>query len=369
MKIHAELRQKFAFSVLFLMGPNLLIGCSYRARQDTWIALAAVTVLMVLWGFVLAKIEITHPGKDVFELVKSLPKLFVKPMILILTVFCIGQAALTLRTYSGFVHVVSLPNTGILVLLALSCTVIYWFLQRDRKTLLRFSYLSVIPIVFIVLLLFLFLIPAFRTENLFPVAYRNTENTLYCTVENLAFPFGNAFLLLGLNHACDKPKRERLFYFFVMLAAGGISLIIVLQNILLLGGALSDGLDFPYNFAASLVNVGDFFSRIEVFSSLFFFLSAIVRTAYLADLARKGICSLISADSNKIALPFVFFLFAYSAVAFDNTNSVFNYLQIFPFVAIPLQFLFPLLILMCSVMKNRRRGRRAGILREENRVL
>lgn len=339
-----KLRQNMAFSILFLMGPNLLIGSSYRAEQDTWISMLIMTGILVLWAFVLARISVLCPGQDVFSLLKLLPKWISYPLTGMITFYCFSQAAITLRVYTGFVHIVSLPNTSILILLVLLCLTVWFFLCREDQVLYRFSYITIIPIVFIVLLLFGFLAPMFRIENIFPIFYNNTADVLFCAAENLAFPFGNAFLLLGLSFHPNESKKNWKMWLWIVIISSALSLIIVLQNLLLLGGRLSDALDFPYNFSASLVNVGDFFSRIEVFSSLFFFLSAIVRSAYLMKLTSRGIENLIPVKPKPIALPLVMLLCGYSAIAFDNTNSIFNYLQIFPYIALPLQFGVPLIL-------------------------
>ncbi len=353
MSVSPKLRQKFAFAILFLMGANLLIGSSYRAERDTWISMLITSVIMVLWALVLARISILHPGKDIFALLKVLPKWISYPLIGIVTFYCFSQAVITLRVYSGFVHIVSLPNTGILIVLALICLVVWFFLRNADSMLFRFSYVTLIPIVILVVALFLLLASKFRVENLFPIFYKNTRDVLYCAAENVAFPFGNAFLLLGISFNPENPKKERKTWLWVVVISLALSLIVVLQNLLLLGGSLADELDFPYNFAASLVNVGDFFSRIEVFSSLFFFLSAIVRSAYLMQLVLKGLCHLFPIQKDAMAFPLITLLCGYSAIAFENTNSVFNYLQVFPYIALPLQFGIPLIILFRAIRQKR----------------
>lgn len=337
-------RQNGSFAILFLMGANLLIGSSYRAEQDTWISMLITSAILVLWMLFLSKISVQYPGKDIFDLLKMIPKWIGYPMIGIITFYCFSQAVITLRVYAGFVHIVSLPNTDILILLALISLTVYFFLFQEDIMLYRFSYIAIIPIVFIVFLLFVFLFQMFRAENIFPIFYHNTADVLYCTAENLAFPFGNAFLLLGLSFYPNEPKKEQKAWVWIAVISSVISLLVVLQNILLLGGKLSNTLDFPLNFSASLINVGDFFSRIEVFSSLFFFLSAIVRSAYLMKLVSRGIRSLIPAEEKFIVFPLILLLCGYSAIAFDNTNSVFNYLQVFPYFALPLQFCVPLIL-------------------------
>ena len=362
MKAYSHLRSRVAFAVLFLMGANLLIGNSYRAEQDTWISVLLASVVLVLWTFVLARISKLFPGKDVFSLLAMLPKWIGFPLISITTFYCFSQTVITLRVYSGFVHIVSLPNTTILILLVLISLTVWFFLLNDNEVLYRFSYITIIPIIFIVLLLFVFLAPMFRAQNLFPIFYNNTGDVLYCTAENFAFPFGNIFLLLGISFCPNEPKKERNVWILVAILACLLTLIIVFQNLLLLGGKLSNALDFPYNFAASLVNVGDFFSRIEVFSSLFFFLSAIVRSAYLMKLTSRGVQRLVSVSQKAVAFPLITLLCAYSAIAFENTNSVFNFLQVFPYIAFLVQFGIPLVIWFVCERTARRKNEERGEL-------
>ena len=367
MNSNPKLRQKGAFAILFLMGANLLIGSSYRAEQDTWISMSITSAIMILWVLVLSKISILFPGKDIFALLKLFPKWISYPLIAIVTFYCFSQAVITLRVYSGFVHIVSLPNTSILILLALICLIVLFFLQKEDSMLYRFSYLTLIPIVILVVMLFVLLAPLFRVENIFPIFYKNTKDVLYCTAENIAFPFGNAFLLLGLSFSPENKKMEQKTWLWVAIVSLSLSFIVVLQNLLLLGGPLADKLDFPYNFAASLVNVGDFFSRIEVFSSLFFFLSAIVRSAYLMKLVLKGISNLIPIQKNHFAFPLLLLLCGYSAIAFDNTNSVFNYLQVFPYIALPLQFGLPLVI--WCFCKKERKNKKESVTRVQPNII
>ncbi len=355
MKKMPQVRQKFAFSVLFIMGANLLFGCSYRAEQDTWISMLLAVVTLFIWILVIARISVLHPGKDVFQLLKMLPNWFAYPMIFLVSFYCFGQAALTVRAYAGFVHIVSLPNTSILIFLALTAGIVFLFLNQEDGVLFRFAYMEALPIGLIVLALFLLLYNMFRVENLFPILYENTENLLLCALQNFSHPFGNVFLLMGISFFQEDPQKNTKTWLGVAGCAGALSLIIVFQNLLLLGGKLSNSLDFPYNFAASLVNLADFFSRIEVFASLFFFLSGIVRSSYFMKLVSKGVSSLFPVTPKAMALPLSFFLFGYAAVAFNNTNSILNYLRIFPIIALPLQIGLPFLLWVTSELRKKDR--------------
>ncbi len=356
MKKIPQIRQKAAFAVLFIMGANLLFGCSYRAKQDSWISMFFATVALFIWVFVIARLSVLYPGKDIFQLLKILPRWFSFPMILFVTFYCFGQAAMTIRAYAGFVHIVSLPNTSILIFLALTVGIVFLFLCREDSILFRFAYMESLPIVFIILLLFLLLLNMFRVENLFPVFYNNTKDVMLCSMENFSHPFGNIFLLLGLTFFPEDKKKNTKTWLVIVACAGFLSLIIVFQNILLLGGELTNSLDFPYNFSASLVNLADFFSRIEVFASLFFFLSGIIRSSYFMKLVSRGLVSLAPVSSKAMALPLSVLLFGYSAIAFNNTNSILNYLKIFPFIAMPLQFALPLIVWLTAEIKSKRKN-------------
>lgn len=355
MIMEPRIRQTVSFSVLFLMGANLLIGCSYSAEQDSWISLLISIGVLILWGLVLARISVLNPGKDIFGLLTLFPKWLRYFFTMVIAVYCFGQAAWTVRTYAGFARMVSLRNTELIVILVLTCLSIWFFMNREDVVLHRFSYVVFLPIVGIMFLIFLLLVPMFRTEQLFPVLYDNTKEVFVCSLENLSFPFGNAFLLLGLISFPDQPKKERNTWITICAVAGGLSLLIVFQDLLLLGGKLASVLDFPYNFSTSLVNVADFFSRLEVFASLFFFLSAIFRSAYMLKLVSRGIRSLISVPPKSIALPLAALLCGYASIVFESTDEVFNYLSVFPYFAIPIQFGLPISLWICSEVREKKR--------------
>lgn len=348
-------RQRILFSVLFLMGANLLLGGSYRALQDSWISLLIAVGILLLWGAVLARLSVLCPGKDIADLLSMFPSPVKKILEILLAVYCFGQAAVTVRTYAGFARVVSLPNTDLFYLLALFSLASVYFLRRDRVYLLRFSYGVVIPIVFIIVLIFVLLLPLFRGELLYPILYDNVENIAVCSAENLSFPFGNAFLLLGILTEPKEKGKTYASWFLGCGLAGILSLLIMMQNLLLLGGRLAENLNFPYNFSTSLVNVSDFFSRLEVFASLFFFLSAVVRSSYCLKLTQKLIANLCSAEERGLGFPLAFLLCGYCLVMYDNTNAVFGFLEIFPIIAMPIQFILPSILWLCAELRARRR--------------
>lgn len=351
----AETRQRFAFASVFLLGANLLVGSSYHAEQDSWISAAAAGSILILWGIVLWRISRLAPGEDVVTLLKhfsKFPRIF---LTIAVGIYCLSQGALILRAYAGFAQAVSLPRTDLFFLLLLSCGAVFALLRREDRILYRFSYLSALPILVTVLLLFFFLIPHFRSELLRPILYQNTPRVMVGAVENLSYPFGNAFLLLGVLSFPESNRKEGVTWLLSCCSAGILSLLIVLQNLMLLGGRLCSSLEFPNNFAASVVNVGDFFSRVEVVAALVFYLSAILRTAFFMKTAARAVGSLIPVPATELSLPLSALLLGYSSILFRNTDSLFHYLEIFPFVALPLQFGLPLILWILLEIRARKK--------------
>ena len=345
-------RQRILFSVLFLMGANLLLGGSYRAKNDSWISLLVAIALLLLWGLILARISVLYPEKDIFDLLHLFPKIPRKILTVFLIVYCFGQSAVTVRTYAGFAHMVSLQNTDLFFPVAMFSLAMIFFLRNDTTVLLRYSYVATIPVILIIILLFFILFSGFRGELLYPIAYKNGTEIAAGAIENLSFPFGNAFLLLGILSERSAPNKTYGSWFVSCSVAGILSLLIMFQNLLLLGGELASNLNFPYNFSTSLVNVADFFSRLEVFASLFFFLSAVARSAFCLKLSEKGLATLFSIEEKTISVPFIAFFCGYCLIMFKNTNTVFNYLEIFPIFSIPLQFILPILLWLLAERKK-----------------
>ena len=364
----SPIRQRFALGTVFLLGGNLLVGSSYRAAQDSWISALAAAVLLIVWGLLLWRISRLAPQKDIIALLDLFPAPIRRALTVIVGIYCLSQSSLILRAYAGFAHTVSLQRTDEFFLILLSCAVVFVLLKGEMRILLRFSYLSLIPILLTIALLFFFLIPHFRSQLLFPILYENTEGVLLCTADDFAYPFGNAFLLLGLFSLPENRRKEGVLWMTSCASAGLVSLLIVVQNILLLGGRLCAALEYPNNFAASIVNVGDFFSRVEVVASLVFYLSAIVRTSFFMRKAAGALCALTSVTEHEVAFPLTLLLLGHSAVLFRNTESLFHYLHVFPMIALPLQLGLPLAIWLilefraqCKARSVNRRSRRISL--------
>lgn len=337
------LRQSASFCVLFLMGAFLIFGGSFRGGRDAWISLLIAGAGLLLWALVLARVTVLCPGKDLFGVMELLPRWLRLFFTVAVTVYCIEQTALILRSYAGFARIVSLPNTPVPILVFLCCVPIWMILRRDISFLCRFSWISALGVAGTVVFLFLSLIPRYDLSHLLPVLYRDTENVAVGALDEITYPFGNAFLLLGIIPFSD-PKRTRRFWLGASATAIALGFLIVFQCLLSVGGELSRTFQYPYDFTASLINIGNFFTRIEALASLVFFLSVVVRCVYFSFLAIRGIRTLAPRCTGDLSLPFVLFLGAYSCVIFANTDAVFDYLAVLRYVAPPLQYGFPFLL-------------------------
>lgn len=349
----AQLRQSFAFVVLFLMGANFIQGGSFSAKQDSWLSTILSFLVLILWFCLLARISVLEPGKDVFTLLADLPGIVGKPLAFLLIFYCIDQAVLVLRAYAGFSRIISLQNTPLPVLLFFNFLILFLFLKQDERFLYRFSYVAFIVIVPCVVFLFSMLFSDFRPALLFPMLYKNMRNVTAGALNNLSYPLGNAFLLLGIYRFRDGKQARKLFTLSSVVALI-LSLLIILQCIFLLGGNLSQALNFPYDFTATLINVADFFSRIEVFASLIFYLSVIVRAVYFVRKSISGVASVFSVDASSLRLPMTFLLFGYSCVLFTNTDSIFDYLSIFKYFSFPIQYGIPLMLWIVAEVRHRK---------------
>ena len=352
----SPIRQHFALGTVFLLGGNLLVGSSYRAAQDSWISALVAAALLIVWGLLLWRISRLAPQKGIVALLDLFPVPVRNALTVAVGIYCLSQSSLILRAYAGFAHTVSLQRTDEFFLIVLSCAVVFVFVKGEKRILLRFSYLALIPILLTVALLFFFLIPHFRWELLFPMFYENTSNVILCTAEDFSYPFGNAFLLLGLYSRHEDRGKEGALWLTSCASAGLVSFLIVVQNILLLGGKLCASLEYPNNFAASIVNVGDFFSRVEVVASLVFYLSAIVRVSLFMRTAADALGVLTPVSKKEAAFPLTLLLLGHSAVLFQNTESLFHYLRIFPMLALPFQLGLPLSIWLILEFRVRRRS-------------
>ena len=113
-------RQMISIIILFTLGGVLVSGGSNESMNDAWLATIAAMLLILPVILMYCRIVSLYPEMDFFQIINEIfGKVFGKIILALFTVYAFHVGTLTMRSFSEFLQVVSLPETSQLIILIL----------------------------------------------------------------------------------------------------------------------------------------------------------------------------------------------------------------------------------------------------------
>jgi spore germination protein KB len=105
-----------------------------------------------------------------------------------------------------------------------------------------------------------------------------------------------------------------------------------------------------------LIDVADYFARIEGFISMNFILAGIIKITVCLMAATKGTARLFGINNyRKLLLPVSLLVVALSVIVYKNVMEMFDFLKFYTYYAIPFQVIIPLVVWIAAVVRIRKR--------------
>ncbi len=275
--------RQLAPAALFMIG-NSLIRYPWKAMEGdtivTFLLSVAVAVLAALLIYPLLRALFggclhTHPWK-------RLSAILVATAIGGYALFCAYRSCVD---YVDFAVELILPSAhGFPLALGFLVTAA-WLSMLGGHRMDSFSLLSLVLVCLCVVLLFLFGIPYFQTENLIVQLPQNAD-ALSSALPMLWRESLLPLVILAAYFARTVPKKGRLPLALGTAVGSGILALCVLQTLLTFGATYASSLQYPYSYAVRILSVGPYFFRLEGGAYLLDYLSCLLRTALCLATAR-----------------------------------------------------------------------------------
>ncbi|WP_411675774.1 GerAB/ArcD/ProY family transporter [Caproicibacter sp.] len=339
---------------LFLMGSSVISSGSNSAKQDTWIAVLVAVALMIPVTWVYSGILRLYPGQNFYRNVLRAMGRPVGLAVCVLYLFYLlllgGQV---LRTFSEFMHLVNLTQTPLIGISAAMVAVAVYLLSNRLYVLTRIGKF-VLPVLYFTIILTVLL--SFRDmdlSNLKPVLQSKPSDFLKGVVTAFTLPYGELVVCLPMFGVSG--RIEKIFPTLIkgIFLGFGFLYAAVLRNILVLGYYDSTAGFSSYE-CVSVIQMGEFFTRIEVLIGINLLLAGFIKFAVLAFSSCEGVARLFGyRDSEPLVAPVSLLLLTLSALLDKNMSEVFGFREIYPIVALPFQVLLPVLILVVGTVRKK----------------
>lgn len=346
-------KQVIAAITFFLAGSSLVAGGTSMAQQDSWISIVLAFLATIPMTWVYSEILLFSPKRDLYDAaVFAAGKPAAKILCALYAVYALYVGALVIRIFSEFIHIVNMLETPIIAITAammLSCIYLstkrLYVLGRVAKFTLPFLFLSISITI-------IFSLKDMDIINLLPVLYNNTKPVIKTAVVLIAIPFGETVICMPMFAGVE--HQEKIFpIFFKGLFLGFLFLLAAnLRNTLVLGYSASL-FDFPSYEAVSVISIGDFFTRIEVFIGINLLLAGFIKIC----VSIYSSCFYLSKafgydDYAKLSAPCGLIIITLGILAHSNSEEMFSWLNYHPFYSLPFQVVIPLILFIIGKIKQ-----------------
>ena len=351
-------RQLTGIIVMMIVGGILMSGGANRSMQDAWLATLFSCVLAVPLFLVYARIGDIFLGKGLFEIANICFGRFWGGIITLLTSFyAFHLGAMAMKSFSEFNMVVSMPETPQLITLMMFGGVSIYILKKGIETLGRFTDFFLPIMMFLILLTNILSLGNADISNILPVLKTANKAFFGDIFTTLSFPIGEAALVLALLGFKKNRKKNCGIFLYGLLFGGFLLVAETLRSILVLGSHTIALTYYPSYIATGVINIMDFFSRVEVVISTAFLIAQVVKTCVCIYVFSSGIGSLIGcSDYKTLVVPSSLAMISLALVIFKNTLDSYEFLAIYRFYAPIFQVILPLIVWVGAELYSRREG-------------
>ena len=350
-------RQMLCIIVMFIFGSSVVMGVSSGADQDSWMSLLLASAYTVPMLLIYARIIKLYPEKDLFETIEIvMGKIVGKIVIVLMAWYALHLCALVLRNFSEFIQIVTMPETPQLPIMLAMIMVVVYMAKSGVETMGKWSVITLTVVLMVVIVTIIFSLNKMDFTNILPFMEHSFQEISNGAFRLYAFPFAETVLFLCLADALKKKSSPYKLYMFGLLIGCGVLMLVILRNLFMMGPKLVGASYFASYMTVRLINIADFFARIEGFISMNFILAGIIKITVCLLAAAKGTARLFGVSNyRKLVLPVSLLAVALSAIVYQNVMEMFDFLRFYTYYAVPFQVIIPLAVWIAAEIQTRRK--------------
>ncbi|KLU40774.1 MAG: hypothetical protein AA931_04380 [Peptococcaceae bacterium 1109] len=280
MKEVVATRAGIATLVLMLMGGSIVYGIGKQAGADTWLVVITAVVLSIPFILIYARLVDLSPEHDVLQ---TMERALGKPLAWAVTLLY-GWYALqvmyeSVNNMDNFIVVAGLVETPKVVpALVLLCITIL-AAKLGIEVLTRWSSIFLWVVLSTSLLAFLFVLEEVDLTNFLPILYNGIGPVAVGTLSLMEFPFLEAVIFMFVGAAYRGKGGARPVMIGGHLVAGATILFIISITLAVVGPEVYKIFYYPVYGAVSRIDVGGFFTRLEITVTFIYLVTAFVKTS------------------------------------------------------------------------------------------
>ncbi|WBW99421.1 GerAB/ArcD/ProY family transporter [Oceanirhabdus sp. W0125-5] len=344
-----------AMVLLFTPGTTLLFGAGSVAKEDSWIAVIISIFLIIPIVKVYCKFLELYPGKNLFQIFELITGKWIgKILIIIYLWFAIHSTTLTFFNIVDFIHFVGLKKTPILILVICMAILTAWIVKLGLKIIGKWSVLFLFVAFVLGWTIIFILIPHHNFENIKPILSQGYYNIYLGVISVVTTSFSGLIMFTCFGDKYASPKKFQKVFFTAVLLAGGIILILTLEDVLVLGVQNSMRAHFPGYERYRRIRLGTAFQRLESVISIIFIVCEFLRASIFILAGSKALQRLFELKKyDSMVTPFIMCCVNLYFIEYQSILIGLEFLiEVWPFYSGTINILIPFGVLITAYIKK-----------------
>jgi spore germination protein KB len=331
---------------------SVIITVGAEAKQDAWLAVLLGTLISIGLAWFYLALANRFPGKTLIAIHDIVwGPFWGKLYSIIFLIFFLHENSLLDGAFIYF-QKEFLLNTPALILAFLGVGLAVLLASRGLEVLARCNQLIVIFCSTNWIILFFMILPEIRLSNFQPVLQTPFSLLVRTTLRCVAFNFSTGYIfLMVFPYVSDNHK-----IFATIIKGGAISALILLMGIVMTTGVLGPATNYfvyPALSATRLINIGELFSRMEIFTGVVFWIGCFALVSLQLYSLIMASSELLQLKSFTLALPLGILVALLSTHNFLSINDqTFFAEKVYIWEAFPFQYIFPALLYLTAVIRK-----------------
>ncbi|MBO1515289.1 GerAB/ArcD/ProY family transporter [Metabacillus bambusae] len=300
--------QLFSLIILFDMGTALVVSLGIMAEKDAWLAILLGAAGGLFLFFVYTSLFRLYPDLPLTTYMREiLGKWIGWTLGLFYILFFLYGAARDVRDGGDLLVSSVLDQTPTIVISSVLIISVAYVLNKGIEVLARTAQIFLVILVILALLsnLLLLLSGTVEINRLLPVLGNGWGPVIKTSLkQTIEFPHGEVICFTMLLPYLNKPKKGVRAGFAAVLISGLILSYSSALNIAVLGTDIVGRTTFPMLYMISLINIGEFIQRLDVFVVLTLIIGDFFKVAiffYAGVMAAADVFQI--RDYRKLILP------------------------------------------------------------------
>ena len=349
--------QLFWLIVALILGDAVIISPGGSCGRDAWIAIIISTlgglILVSIYGY----IAILHRDKTLIEILRVTFGNFLGNIFGVLYIwYFVHIASLIARSYGEYLVITNYSETPRVALSLFLMVLIGYLLKKGIEVAGRLGELAIPITLIFTIILTIFTIQEMEVSNIKPFFENGFLPVLKTSYRLLTFPFGETVVLLMIFPFLNKKSNPIKVSLLATSLVGMFFLLISIRNVFVLGASVMSKITFTNHTISTLIQSAVF----DPFLSISLVIVAIFQAGLFTFGATLGLCQLFKLGNYRVFIfPVIGIIITLSEWLYQNFQQIgLHANEIYPYYAIPFQFIIPFLILIISLFKAKRKDKK-----------